>query len=1122
MPTTAITHGSATVHSRTVIGCLCSGIDATSRYHGQRGVPHRPHGHVTPAQQLSEVGIKVVYPYPPGQLPAGSSVQTLLGEQQALLPAAPQPSVPGRGQELRGAAGGKQSQHWQHTVQQAVKGSGTATSNQLRLQDSQQQQLLTSVTAQLPAPNRDWAGHLQQRPLHGPSDVMKLLQLLQNSSTLPQLQAVVDVHLQRMPPLALTVAMQQVQHIKQHQRAQTQLHQQQRDVFSQHSERQLAEQLSRALLACLPQLCSLAGEQLHQFSPRDCVLLSWGLAKQHHLQPRLFHAVQQQLSQYSLQQLSPDSIAQLLWCCARLSHHHPGWVSALVLTATRNMERFSPRALSIMLWACAKLRHYEPHLLSAVRVQALANMAGFEPQCLSMFSWALARLGVRDDQLLEAVVQRAMQVVDGFTMQGLANSLASSAASLSPLDLAQAVWGLEVLGYRRRAQQQRLVQAGLNSLHLFGAQALSNWCWAIAASGMAAPQGLPAAVARQVEVLLPQFSPQGLATTLWALSKLGHGAPQLLHAAGPVILAGITSYNAQDLCNIAMACCKAHHREPILVGGLAQAAAAAAALTLAAYSGGGVATAGLLLPASGTSSTGGSSSWSPGPSGAPAQPAAPAAGGLSRLAGRQVPPLQLPASGRAAAPASLSPAYATLWQAQQAKQITRQGVCNLVWAFSGLGWYDEALIQQLQQLAALSIQQGKLRKAQHVAGLLQGFARLSEPLPVLLDAMLEGSGARRSRASSSSKSGNRGKTMCRKKPTTNTSSVQDNQLSLVGEHDDLTEIGAWNRVLAQWPEDALALVVWAAAATGAHLTHASCLAAAVRLLRHHGVSPLSPQRCEQLHLALLLLATEWGLLGWADAGPKQERLHHSGSSSCNAGQSGGSSICSSPAGGQIYSRSRGTSTSSARHPQHHDTLQHAIIALLQELAARRSPSGGHHQAPSAAVSRAQEEVLYELGALRLRPLVDHWLSPGPPHAASQGAGPFVTSAAGTAVGSAESVQAVAAAAAGLAPGPEARLGLPCSSSSPWLYGDLADSLHVRLGVQGGWLGEVRRRPVALELLPPASLTSSWPRRVLGATGLHHDCLRAAGWHVVLLPLEDWEASMLTGYQQQLLKQLLEI
>jgi len=81
----------------------------------------------------------------------------------------------------------------------------------------------------------------QQRPLHPPGHLMKLVQLVHNSSSLPELQAVVDVHLQRMSPLALTLAMQQLQHIKQHQRAQAQVHQQQQEMFSQHHERRLAD-----------------------------------------------------------------------------------------------------------------------------------------------------------------------------------------------------------------------------------------------------------------------------------------------------------------------------------------------------------------------------------------------------------------------------------------------------------------------------------------------------------------------------------------------------------------------------------------------------------------------------------------------------------------------------------------------------------------------------------------------------------------------------------------------------------------------------------------------------------------------------------------------------------------
>ncbi|WIA08722.1 hypothetical protein OEZ85_008146 [Tetradesmus obliquus] len=359
------------------------------------------------------------------------------------------------------------------------------------------------------------------------------------------------------------------------------------------------------------ELASVAGEALGQLGPQDCVMLCWSMARARHKDPRVFHALLQRVSGCS-RQLGPDSISCLLWSCARVGHYHHASVTALVLAAAGSMERFSPRALARCLWACGALRHYEPRLLRAARVRALASMHQFEPHSCVLVMCALAKFGVQDEQLAAAVAGQALQALPGFTMQGLANMawavaklqqqggqqqqqrllrvsssskgrkqqqdiavqqvqrrllagicaaaaprlatakpqevcnllwacaimklqhqgfleaagarLAAVAEDASPRDLAQAVWAFEVLQYRRKAVQQVLVLQALNKLHLFGAQALSNWAWAVASAGMQLPRGLPAAVAQQFQVLLPQLTAQGTATTLWALGKMGKAA----------------------------------------------------------------------------------------------------------------------------------------------------------------------------------------------------------------------------------------------------------------------------------------------------------------------------------------------------------------------------------------------------------------------------------------------------------------------------------------------------------------------------------------------------------------------------------------------------------------------
>jgi len=480
---------------------------------------------------------------------------------------------------------------------------------------------------------------------------------------------------------------------------------------------------------------------------------------------------------------------------------HPGWVSALVLTATGSMERFSPRHISLVLWACAQLRHYEPRLLSAVRVQALASMQGFEPSGLSVLAWALARLRVQDKQLLGASRQQRVhgRCASGFGMQGLAN-LAWATTSMSqqltannarsrsstpalprgralllrnptpaaaqrhraqqqpqerqqlqgpvccsscsaavlllcrycprakpqgrsanllwavchrPSCIMRAVpWAglpcctaggssrdrcspgpgpgsvgaggaLEVA--RRRSPQQLLAaRAGLNSLHLFGPhQAEPTACWAVAASEPVGPSRAPAGGQPAGGGAAATVQPPGVATTLWALTKMG-GAFTTAAARRQRAHPGPTSLLSQcprTSATLSMACCKAQHRSSRCCWGAWPGAASnAAAATFASYS----------L----TSSS--SSTWQP---------------ACRPLRSHQQRALQLAAL---LMPSSSARVAAAVLRAQQAQQLNRQGVCSLVWAFSGLGWSDPTLLQQLQQLSVCAIRGRKMSKASHV------------------------------------------------------------------------------------------------------------------------------------------------------------------------------------------------------------------------------------------------------------------------------------------------------------------------------------------------------------------------------------------------------------------------
>ncbi|WIA28776.1 hypothetical protein OEZ86_011308 [Tetradesmus obliquus] len=629
------------------------------------------------------------------------------------------------------------------------------------------------------------------------------------------------------------------------------------------------------------ELASVAGEALEQLGPQDCVMLCWSMARARHQDPRVFHALLQRVSGCS-RQLGPDSISCLLWSCARVGHYHHASVTALVLAAAGSMERFSPRALARCLWACGALRHYEPRLLRAARVRALASMHQFEPHSCVLVMCALAKFGVQDEQLAAAVAGQALQALPGFTIQGLANMawavaklqqqggqqqqqrllrvsssskgrkqqqdiavqqvqrrllagicaaaaprlatpkpqevcnllwacaimklqhqgfleaagerLAAVAEDASPRDLAQAVWAFEVLQYRRKAVQQVLVLQALNKLHLFGAQALSNWAWAVASAGMQLPRGLPAAVAQQFQVLLPQLTAQGTATTLWALGKMGKAA------------------------------------------------------------------------------------------------------------------------------------------------LTPQG----------------------------------------------------------------------------------------------------------------------------------ALVV-----------------AALRQLQVLGVSGCSQARKAQLHEALVLLATEWGMVAWGDDGGLGWSNTTSSSSSSSSSSRAGAQAA--PCRGSPQPQGAADSIQPGEAGAAGSTHQHCVVqppegaaSVLSGRLVRQCAAAWQEQQAEASLSQVEEEVAQALQSMGLQPLLQRWVQPQDSSSSSS---------------------------ASSRPGRE-------------LGGWSHHTLRVAVGVAGASLG-AGRRPVAIEVLPPAAVSSSWPSRVLGRTALGQRCLQAAGWQVVCISWEEWEGlAQQRGAQRQLLQRVL--
>jgi hypothetical protein len=459
--------------------------------------------------------------------------------------------------------------------------------------------------------------------------------------------------------------------------------------------------------ALVSALAGAAANTMERFSPQDLATSAWACGRLRHADARMLSALRVQ-ALACMSDMRHQALSNLAWSLATLGLGDEALTAAVISRAMQLADGFHVQGLANVAWAVVKLQQQPKHSNASAsqyppsqhsssasvsaatstdhtsRRRSVGQHTGQLGQQQStrdllqvLCSAAVPRLPTASPQevcnLLWACATVQFRPPDEPFLTAAATRIAAVAEVCAPLDLAQALWALETLRFRRKATQQALLQSALNRLHQFGPQPLSNLAWAVASSGMQYPRGLPEAVAQQLQALLPQMTPQGMTTTLWALSKMGRVPQQLVHAASSHISAQLPLYNAQDLCNVAMVVAKAGYREPQLLQDLAAAASSAAALTLGAAAGG---------------------------------------------------------SSSSSSPRS-SPGHAV--SSKRANMLTATGVCNLVWAFAGSGWCDVQLMQQLQQVAVLHLPQLQPR---NIAALCQGCALLDQPFDQLLTALL--------------------------------------------------------------------------------------------------------------------------------------------------------------------------------------------------------------------------------------------------------------------------------------------------------------------------------------------------------------------------------------------------
>lgn len=860
--------------------------------------------------------------------------------------------------------------------------------------------------------------------------------------------------------------------------------------------------------ALVSALAGAAANTMERFSPQDLATSAWACGRLRHADARMLSALRVQ-ALACMSDMRHQALSNLAWSLATLGLGDEALTAAVISRAMQLADGFHAQGLANVAWAVVKLQQQPKHSNASAsqylpsqhsssasvsaatstdhtsRRRSVGQHTGQLGQQQStrdllqvLCSAAVPRLPTASPQevcnLLWACATVQFRPPDEPFLTAAATRIAAVAEVCAPLDLAQALWALETLRFRRKATQQALLQSALNRLHQFDPQPLSNLAWAVASSGMQYPRGLPEAVAQQLQALLPQMTPQGMATTLWALSKMGRVPQQLVHAASRHISAQLPLYNAQDLCNVAMVVAKAGYREPQLLQDLAAAASSAAALTLGAAGGGSSSSSQGSTPAHAVSST------------------------------------------------------------KRVNMLTATGVCNLVWAFAGSGWCDVHLMQQLQQVAVLHLPQLQPR---NIAALCQGFALLGQPFDQLLTALQatpprsKHKGMKPQQQPSQYQQHQQHLQGLQERlggqAAASQLDLQARDLSglLSSWPADSLALLLHALVVTSTHEQHPALLL----AVLRQLTHKvssdplnqqrhcqlhmalTYLAlqwgcASVVQQGHMGTAPSSsgtshtlqtPQYGsgsaslgqtaargvggsslvqELLRDALAVEATGCCKAGDVSvpcqARPGAAAADHQAPADHTAQQISGTAagaVVQVPSSAQLDPES---SSSPASAGQLHGRASELVTGTLGQLCLR---SWQQHEAVRQ-LSRVEHEVAGVLQAMGLQPLCQHWLQLTYSNTNSRHA------------------QSSTAAAA------------------RWT----SRALAVNVGLAAGVLG-AGRGPVALCALPPAALSSSIdPRQVLGQTLLEHRCLEAAGWQVVWFSWEEWDSLGGNHTQQQAL------
>eukprot|EP01127_Copromyxa_protea_P019813 TRINITY_DN6510_c0_g1_i1.p1 TRINITY_DN6510_c0_g1~~TRINITY_DN6510_c0_g1_i1.p1 ORF type:complete len:858 (-),score=206.22 TRINITY_DN6510_c0_g1_i1:287-2602(-) len=277
------------------------------------------------------------------------------------------------------------------------------------------------------------------------------------------------------------------------------------------------------------------------------------------------------ISQSKLQWFKPQELSNLLWALAKLeggkeassSPEHEVFgrkIDGILFYVIQSIDEFTPQGIANTWWSLATLSHHRDHIVEGLMPSLRRRLPHLNAQEISNIFWSLAKLQVKDVSILASMKEYLYKHIPSFTEQHVANimwGLAKFAESESGVDMELID---EIVSKFYATVGDRIVK--------FNSQELSMVVWAISVVGTdcserktggqgsaGSENSVGAETAQNLLIgckkCAKHFNAHQLSLILLGFAKLGLYDEDFLVIFGRFATKKINDFKAQDLSNAA-------------------------------------------------------------------------------------------------------------------------------------------------------------------------------------------------------------------------------------------------------------------------------------------------------------------------------------------------------------------------------------------------------------------------------------------------------------------------------------------------------------------------------------------------------------------------------------------